>query len=215
VLERLQLALQQKSGLILVCGPAGSGKTTTAYACARHLLQSTPSARCLITLEDPIEACLTGAAQSQINTAVGFSWSEGLKAILRQDPEVLLVGEIRDDETARVVFQAAMTGQLVITTMHARSCADALRRLMEMQVPSHHLRGCVDFLGCQRLVSFAGSTMDRVQGADCRPITELASVTGRLLDCELLPSIEGPLAEAVQAGAGSRELQTLIAQLRS
>lgn len=209
ILSRLQTALEAPSGVILITGPAGAGKTTTAYACLRYLLGRTEFPRSLVALEDPIEAELAGVSQSQINPAIGYTWSDGLKALLRQDPEVMLVGEIRDAETAAIVFQAAMTGQLVISTMHARSVSDALRRLLDMHVPVHHLRSALDFLLCQRL---APSRCPTCQGQSTEQISLCPDCggkgfRGRVPQAELLPVIEGELAEAIQAGAGSIELQ--------
>ncbi|MFO0939925.1 MAG: ATPase, T2SS/T4P/T4SS family [Pirellulales bacterium] len=209
-LSRLRRVLQQSSGVILISGPAGSGKTTTAYACLRHLLSSHGPLRSLVSLEDPVESELYGVAQSQISITTGYSWSDGLKAVLRQDPEVLLVGEIRDDETARVVFQAAMTGQLVISTMHARTTADALRRLVDMQVPVHHIRSALDFLICQKLI-----ITDQVDStANSSPRTgDDKPRFGRKLQIEILPPIEGELSQALINNVGSREIELIAKRL--
>ncbi|MEZ6133341.1 MAG: ATPase, T2SS/T4P/T4SS family [Pirellulaceae bacterium] len=190
-LERLLQTLASTSGVLLITGPAGAGKTTTAYACMRHLASGS-ALRSLVSLEDPIESELPGVSQSQINPSVGYTWADGLKALLRQDPEVMLVGEIRDPETATVVFQAAMTGQLVIATMHARSAGDAVRRLLDMHVPVHHIRSALDYLLCQRLVR---TPMDAAEDAP-----------RRVLATELLPEIEGELAESIAAGASTLEI---------
>jgi general secretion pathway protein E len=202
-LERLFSVLEQTSGVVLITGPAGSGKTTTAYACVRHLTRQART-RSIVSLEDPVESDLPGVAQSQISINTGYCWSDGLKAVLRQDPEVLLVGEIRDDETARVVFQAAMTGQLVITTMHARSPADALRRLLDMQVPIHHVRSALDFLICQKLSLAMPSETDSLAGA---------GKIKRSLQGELLPPIEGELSQALLSNAGTRELEAIARKM--
>ncbi|MCA9192478.1 MAG: Flp pilus assembly complex ATPase component TadA [Planctomycetales bacterium] len=193
-IEALMSGLELSSGVILFTGVAGAGKTTCAYASLRWLVQSVSPARSIVSLEDPIEAEIRGVSQSQISTATGYCWSDGLKAILRQDAEVLLIGEIRDAETAKLVFQAAMTGQLVISTMHARTVSDALRRLLDMQVPVHHLYSCLEFLCCQKL--------DPVVATD-----SVAAAEPRRLRVELLPRIESELAQAIMAGAGSREIE--------
>jgi general secretion pathway protein E len=220
-LQRLQLVLKQASGVVLITGPAGSGKTTTAYACVRHLVRQART-RSIVSLEDPVESDIQGVAQSQISINTGYSWSDGLKAVLRQDPEVLLVGEIRDDETARVVFQAAMTGQLVITTMHARSPADGLRRLLDMQVPVHHLRSALDFLICQKLSAFAlsnsqspnATTTDRLGVVPDSVDAALAKTSvKRQLHTELLPPIEGELSQALLSNSGTRELEMIARQM--
>jgi hypothetical protein len=96
--------------------PAGSGKTTTVYACLRHLAAESGGGRCSVSLEDPIETAIPGVAQSQINPAAGFDLATGLRSLMRQDPEMVMVGEIRDRPTAETAFQAALTGQLVLST---------------------------------------------------------------------------------------------------
>lgn len=206
-LDRLHQTLRIPSGVILICGPAGSGKTTTAYACLRKIIHS-DQPRCLVSLEDPVEAEIAGVAQSQINPAAHYGWSTGLKALLRQDPEVMFVGEIRDGETAAVVFQAAMTGQLVITTLHARSCVDALRRLMDMGVPVQHLRGGLDYLVCQRLLP----KICECQRAEAVPLPKCprcqgCGTDGRHLIAECLPPIEGDLGKLILQDADSGTLQ--------
>ncbi len=100
--------------MVLITGPAGSGKTTTAYACIREIIDQATSPKSIVSLEDPIEQQIEGMAQSQINESAHYDWTTGLRAILRQDPEVLMVGEIRDLETALVVFQAALTVNLLL-----------------------------------------------------------------------------------------------------
>lgn len=219
-LKRLREVLLQSSGVVLISGPAGSGKTTTAYACLRHLITNKQSTRSIVSLEDPVESEIAGVAQSQISIGTGYCWSDGLKAVLRQDPEVLLVGEIRDDETARVVFQAAMTGQLVITTMHARSTADALRRLIDMQVPVHHIRSALDYLVCQKLLiettqvdsPSVGSSShnDNLSGGILKGNS---GAPQRRLQTELLPPIEGELSQALINNAGTRELEMITKQI--
>jgi general secretion pathway protein E len=212
VIARYKQSLAAASGVVLITGVAGAGKTTTAYTGLRYLLQQGSRGRSLVSLEDPIESEIAGVSQSQINTSVGYSWTDGLKALLRQDPEVMLIGEIRDAETAAVVFQAAMTGQLVISTMHARSAGDAVRRLLDLQVPVHHLRSGLDFLMCQRLAFATASDIS----ASNSPTSEaldgpgMAAAGGmiRIPQVELLPSIEGPLAQAIQVDASSREIET-------
>ena len=123
IASALRRLLAETSGAILITGPAGSGKTTTAYACLRELVASSESGRSIATLEDPIETAIAGVAQSQVNAAAGFDLATGLRSLMRQDPEVIMVGEIRDRATAEIAFQAALTGQLVLSTFHAPSAA--------------------------------------------------------------------------------------------
>jgi type II secretory ATPase GspE/PulE/Tfp pilus assembly ATPase PilB-like protein len=137
---RLEQLLNETSGAILISGPAGSGKTTTAYACLRHLVRQSAGGRNIVSLEDPIEVAVPGVAQSQVNEGAGFDLLTGLRSLMRQDPEVILVGEIRDRTTAEVAFQAALTGQLVVSTFHAGSAAVAVSRLRDMDIQPYLLR---------------------------------------------------------------------------
>ncbi len=209
-LQPLLESLQQPSGVVLISGMAGSGKTTTAYACLREILKESTVQRSVVTLEDPIEAEIAGASQSQINPAGGYDWSAGLKALLRQDPEVMLLGEIREPETASIAFQAAMTGQLVITTMHARSTADAVRRLLDMQVPAYHLRSALNVLLCQRLIrgrcaSCNGTSQLNSAAIDCSRCAG-TGYAGRVLLAEFFPRIEGELAKAILQDVDTQSL---------
>jgi len=129
-LQRCQRLLSETPGMLLFAGPAGSGKTTSGYACLRHIVGTSEGGRSSATLEDPVEVPIRGVVQSQINPAAGFTFAAGLRSLLRQDPEVIYIGEIRDPETADITIQAALTGQLVISTFHAGSAAGAVGRLM-------------------------------------------------------------------------------------
>ena len=147
-LTRLLLAT---SGAIVFCGPAGAGKTTTIYACLRELVETTQGRRSLASLEDPVEVVVPGVSQSQVNAGAGFTLEVGLRSLLRQDPEVIAVGEIRDRSTAEVAFQASLTGHLVLTTFHAGGAAAAVSRLADMGIEPYLLRsGLLGIVG-QRL----------------------------------------------------------------
>jgi general secretion pathway protein E len=152
VLAAFRAALEETSGALIVAGPAGSGKTTTAYAALRELVRSGGGAKSVVTLEDPIEAAIDGVSQSQVKPTAGFSLASGLRSLLRQDPEVLLVGEIRDRDTAEGVLQASLTGHLVISTFHAGSVAETAGRLLEMGLEPYLLRSGLQALLCQRLL---------------------------------------------------------------
>ena len=150
VLDPLRRLLRETSGAILVTGPAGSGKTTTLYACLREL--AVDRSRSLVSLEDPIEVAVDGVAQSQVNPTVGLDLSTGLRFLLRQDPEVIMVGEIRDRATAEAAFQASLTGHLLLSTFHAGSPAEAVGRLSDMGIEPYLLRSGVLAILSQRLV---------------------------------------------------------------
>ena len=144
--------LADTSGMILLTGPAGTGKTTTIYACLRDLVASSGGGRSLATLEDPIEAAVDGVSQAQINLAAGFDLATGLRSLLRQDPEVIAVGEIRDKETAEVAFQASLTGHLILTTFHAGTAPGAISRLAEMGIEPYLIRSGLAAVVSQRLI---------------------------------------------------------------
>ena len=143
--------LRETAGALLITGPAGSGKTTTAYACLRELRRESGAGKSLVTLEDPIESVLAGVSQSQVNRTAEFDYATGLRSLLRQDPDAILVGEIRDRETAETVFQACLTGHLVLSTFHAGSAAEAVSRLGDMGIEPYLLRTGLLGIMCQRL----------------------------------------------------------------
>jgi general secretion pathway protein E len=150
--DTLRILLASTSGAIVLSGPAGSGKTTTIYACLRELVAATQGRRSLTTLEDPIEVAVPGVTQSQVNAASGFTLELGLRSLLRQDPEVIVVGEIRDRATAEVAFQASLTGHLVLSTYHAGSAAAVVGRLSDMGIEPYLLRSGLLAVVSQRLV---------------------------------------------------------------
>ncbi len=152
VLGTLRSLLNATSGAILFSGPAGSGKTTTQYACLRDLVASTEGRRSLTSLEDPIEVAVPGVAQSQVNPGSGFTLELGLRSLLRQDPEVIAIGEVRDRATAEVAFQASLTGHLVLSTFHAGSAAAVIGRLSDMGIEPYLLRSGILAVIAQRLV---------------------------------------------------------------
>jgi type II secretory ATPase GspE/PulE/Tfp pilus assembly ATPase PilB-like protein len=214
----------ETSGAILLTGPAGSGKTTTAYACLRQIGRQSGHSRNLVTLEDPIEMALAGASQSQVQPAAGFTLATGLRSLMRQDPEVVLVGEVRDRETAETVFQAALTGHLVISTFHAGSAAGALSRLLDMGIEPYLLTSGLRTVVHQRLVrrlcecaqsssnaDFLGlrvSTAKKAVGCDlCRH----TGYSGRLVLAELLPPLAGDLRLAVLERRDTAELARVAA----
>ncbi len=148
-LRRFEEALLRPNGILLVTGPTGSGKTVTLATALAKLNTVRVN---IITLEDPVEIRVPGVNQVQVNTAAGLTFASGLRSILRQDPNIMMVGEIRDSETAELATQAALTGHLVLATLHTNSAAGALPRLLDMGVENFLLASTVDLVVAQRLV---------------------------------------------------------------
>ncbi len=149
MLGQLNELIARPHGILLVTGPTGSGKTTTLYAALSRLNDAT---RNILTVEDPIEYYLDGIGQTQVNTKVDMSFARGLRAILRQDPDVVMVGEIRDLETAQIAVQASLTGHLVLSTLHTNSAVGAVTRLRDMGVEPFLLSSSMIGVLAQRLV---------------------------------------------------------------
>jgi general secretion pathway protein E len=146
----LEQRLRQPSGLVLLTGPAGSGKTTTIYAGLKYLTAS--GGRHIITVEDPVEQMVAGVMQTEVNEARGLTFAAAARHLLRQDPQVLAIGEIRDEETANLVVRAALTGHLVISTLHAGSCRGVLERLLVMCPDHYAVVSALSLILNQRLV---------------------------------------------------------------
>ncbi len=149
ILKEFDRLIRRPNGLILVTGPANSGKTTTLYGALNKL--RSPRIK-IVTLEDPVEYQVDGIDQAQINPAVGLTFATGLRAILRQDANIILVGEIRDKETADIAIRAALTGHLVFATMHTRNSLGATTRLIDMEIEPHLILAAVSGVVAQRLV---------------------------------------------------------------
>ena len=149
ILKNYKSSLKNSEGIILFTGPTGSGKTTTLYSGLRHLSDSSQN---ILTVEDPIEYTLNGIGQTQVNTKTGYTFAKGLRAILRQDPDVVMVGEIRDVETAQIGIQASLTGHLVLSTVHTNSAVAAITRLRDMGIESFLLASSLRTVISQRLV---------------------------------------------------------------
>jgi type IV pilus assembly protein PilB len=145
----LEEAINQPFGSVVVVGPTGSGKTTTLYAALSQL--NTPD-RTLMTIEDPVEYRAAGLDQVEVNPRAGLTFAAGLRTILRSDPDVILVGEIRDEETAQIAFRAAMTGHLVLTTLHAQTAAASIQRLLDMDIEGGIISTAINCFVAQRLV---------------------------------------------------------------
>jgi len=149
MLEVFKKQIQQPNGMIIVTGPTGSGKTTTLYAILRRIRR--PEIK-IITIEDPIEYHLEGISQTQVNPKKGYDFANGLKAIVRQDPDVILVGEIRGFETAKIALQAALTGHLVLTTLHTNDAAGTVARLQALGEKPVNIAPAINLAIAQRLV---------------------------------------------------------------
>jgi type II secretory ATPase GspE/PulE/Tfp pilus assembly ATPase PilB-like protein len=147
--EKLRTVCNRDAGLVLACGPTGSGKTTSLYSCLREIDLEQRNA---ITIEDPVEYQIEGATQIPIDSKQGHTFGGLLRSILRQDPDVILVGEIRDVETANVAMQAAMTGHLVFSTVHARDTIGSVFRLLDLGVEPYLVANALDIVFAQRLV---------------------------------------------------------------
>ncbi|MBT9283196.1 MAG: GspE/PulE family protein, partial [Hydrogenibacillus schlegelii] len=137
------------SGMVLITGPTGSGKSTTLYALLDRLNQE---ARNIITIEDPVEYEIEGINQVNVNPQAGLTFASGLRAILRQDPNIIMVGEIRDLETAEIAVRAALTGHLVLSTLHTNDAVGAVDRLRDMGIPSYLIAAALNGVVAQRLV---------------------------------------------------------------
>ncbi|MEQ9409679.1 MAG: GspE/PulE family protein [Fuerstiella sp.] len=232
----LQRRLQATSGVILLTGPSGSGKTTTVYACLRELVSMFGDGKGLMTVEDPIEVVLPGVTQSQVRLNVGFDLATGLKAMMRQDPDVIMVGEIRDPETAECAFQAALTGHLVLTTFHAGSSVEAVTRLLDMGIEPYLLRSTLQAVVCQRLLRRAcdvcGLEPDfSADGVTAAKLFELSDKTaaadvqssgcsrcgglryhGRFVTAEVLDPNRPEIARGILERVDSRTLQSIAAE---
>jgi general secretion pathway protein E len=183
--ERFERLLARSHGIVLVTGPTGSGKTTTLYAALTHILAQDRGRRNLLTIEDPVEYQLPGIGQMQVNPKIDLTFAQGLRSILRQDPDVIMVGEIRDRETAEIAIHAALTGHLVLSTLHTTDSVGALTRLADM--------GIEPFLVSSAVVAVLGQRLVRRLCEGCR-----------------LPEPPAPerIAEAGLTRAGSPDLGT-------
>ncbi len=236
ILPMIRQDIAETSGVIILAGPAGSGKTTTAYALLREIVRASSGGRNVISLEDPIENAIDGIVQCQTSSNA-WTLDDALKASLRHDPEVLFVSEIRQPQTAELVFQAALSGQLVISTMHASSSVDCLRRLLDMGIHPYQLRSGLRTIVMQRLVrrlcdcaqagdpdqlvgivpsEELGDYANLMQASRCSKCAAASQAEigvgvrsgylGRILIAERLPNLDGQLAHAVIENRDTRIL---------
>lgn len=169
--EKLQSLLSLSHGILLVTGPTGSGKTTTLYASLNHINDRRKN---ILTVEDPVEYHIEGVGQTQVNNKAGMTFARGLRAILRQDPDVVMVGEIRDLETMQIAIQASLTGHLVLSTLHTNTAVGAVTRLMDM--------GVEPFLLSSSLVGVLAQRLVRKLCPQCRQPHNLSKAERKLFD---------------------------------
>jgi type II secretory ATPase GspE/PulE/Tfp pilus assembly ATPase PilB-like protein len=198
--------LRERTGALLLTGPSGSGKTTTIYACLRYLVRAGGSGRHIVTIEDPVEQVLEGVSQSQARPGTEFDFARGLRSLLRQDPEVIMIGEVRDPETADIAVQAALTGHLVFSTLHAGSACGVIGRLLDMGVEPYLLTSGLRAVLNQRLVRrLCPDCSGRLAGCDRCART---GYRGRLLLAELL-TFDDPLRQAILARSDTATLEAV------
>jgi type II secretory ATPase GspE/PulE/Tfp pilus assembly ATPase PilB-like protein len=196
----LEKFLRQTTGLLLLTGPAGSGKTTTIYACLRHLAEL--GGRHIITVEDPVEQVVPGTMQTEINEAIGLDFARAARHLLRQDPQVLIIGEIRDEATAQLAVRAGLTGHLVISTLHAGSCKGVFERLLAMCADHSAVASAVELVLNQRLIRKVCFACD---GAGCETCLH-TGYQGRVPLVEWLRVDEKIVAQASRLCVSETEL---------
>jgi general secretion pathway protein E len=187
----LENFLRQTTGLLLLTGPAGSGKTTTIYACLREL--AARGGRHIITIEDPVEQIVASTMQTEVNEAIGLDFARAARHLLRQDPQVLILGEIRDDATAQLAIRAGLTGHLVISTLHAGSCRGVFERLLTMSTDHSAVASAVELVLNQRLIRKVCAACD---GAGCETCLH-TGYNGRVPLVEWL-RVNEPLREQIR-----------------
>lgn len=214
VLTSLKAMLKERSGAILLTGPSGSGKTTTIYACLRHLVRA--GGRHIVTIEDPVEQVIEGISQSQARPGTEFDFARGLRSLLRQDPEIIMIGEVRDRETAGIAIEAALTGHLVFSTLHAGSACGVIGRLMEMGVETYlltsGLRGILNQRLVRRLCPACRHGPEQGWRANGCDQCSGTGYHGRLLLAELL-TLGPPLREAILARSDTSALEKVAREL--
>jgi general secretion pathway protein E len=211
VLDKYTEAVTQPHGLILITGPTGSGKTTTLYGTLEKI---TDEKRKVITVEDPVEYQLDGVTQIQVNPKIGLTFANGLRSIVRQDPDIMMIGEIRDHETAEIAIESALTGHLVFSTLHTNDSAGAVTRLQDMGIEGYLITSSVLAIQAQRLI--------RRVCTSCKTVCELTEDERRVLELEpgtLMQISRGTGCEAC-AGTGYKgriglyELLTMSNEIR-
>jgi type II secretory ATPase GspE/PulE/Tfp pilus assembly ATPase PilB-like protein len=216
--QALLNVLRERSGAVFLTGPSGSGKTTTIYACLRHLVRESEGGRHIVTIEDPVEQVIEGVSQSQARPGTEFDFARGLRSVLRQDPEVIMIGEVRDVETASIAIEAALTGHLVFTTLHAGSACGVVGRLLDMGIEPYLLTSGLKGILNQRLVrrlcpnclpsAAAAGAARSAEPAGCEACAG-TGYRGRLLLAELL-TLTTPLRHAILAKSDTTQLEAAV-----
>lgn len=226
---QMQRLATRTSGLVIVTGPTGAGKTSTLYAL---LAQMDTSRHNVVTLEDPIEVQMPEITQGQVHAKAGFTFASGLRAILRQDPDVILVGEMRDQETASIALQASLTGHLVLTTLHTNSTVETITRLIDIGLEPYVVANALTAIVAQRLVrqvcpcaevysldrditgelGFAVPLASHLQRAKGCPNCQRSGYKGRLAIYEVV-EVDDRLRMAIKAQAASALVKAILAQM--
>ncbi len=213
IYARLKAIAAQNQGVLLLTGPAGSGKSTTLAAILRDILNVFPG-KSIVTLEDPVERYIEGVTQIQIPPAGDLTFPLALRSLLRQDPQVLMIGEIRDAETAKISIEAGLTGHLLMSTMHSGSPAGALLRLLEMGIEPYQVTSSISAVVNQRLVRKLcnnckkKSAQNTIQAAGCSECFN-TGFKGRVLIAEMV-QLDGRLREAILAKRDLDELENIL-----
>lgn len=231
--RNLRTNLANTSGMIVITGPAGVGKTTTFYACLREVLASSQRSRCVVTLEDPVESAIAGVVQTGLDSRAGLGLAKLVKAVMRQDPDVIGIGEIRDRSTAKSAFQATLTGHLVVTTTHAGDGVEVLTRLLDMRIPPYVIRSGLKCVIAQRLLrrlcpecrvpaslkthperalGLKGIEQWYMQNEKGCPLCHFTGFQGRTMIAQILDTSHEALGRAISSRTDSRTLRALCAQ---
>src|SRR3989338_9086858 len=205
LLKIVREQLDRATGAILTTGPTGSGKTTSLYAFVQYL--NSPGTK-IITIEDPIEYHITGISQTQVDTKKGYSFANGLRAIVRQDPDIILVGEIRDQETADIALQASLTGHLVLSTIHTNNSAGTIPRLIDLGIKPQIIAPAINMAMAQRLIRKLCSSCKIKDKVEPETLEKIQKTLSPIRDRFKLPGIDSSL-KVYFPGKGCKECNEL------